>query len=187
MFIYTLHRKFTEKVLLMLATVTESDLTQNSEKTLNANTGIAGRVEWIPLSSPKLSLAFTYTYKLTNSDKKLVSSFSKLLCFLCPAWPKLRFISQKLSLYSLGGHLIYFKYHVNHSDITAFLPMLPYEKNEAYSPHILLTNASLSLWQMVCGKLLKSSLAALHLKRFTPFNTLPQRLKSSLKIPNIAA
>lgn len=49
---------------------------ENTEKTLNAKTRIPVRLEGFPLSSPKLSLAFTYAYKLTNSDKKNCERFS---------------------------------------------------------------------------------------------------------------
>lgn len=69
---------------------------QTTEKTLNANARAPGGLEWIPLSSPKLSLAFTYAYKLTNSDEKFVSGFPKLLCFLCPAWPEIEIYILKI-------------------------------------------------------------------------------------------
>lgn len=42
---------------------------QNTEKTLNANTQVEGRLEWIPLISPKQSLALTLTSLQTQIKK----------------------------------------------------------------------------------------------------------------------
>lgn len=54
----------------VLAEVTEPDLMLSTEKAWNANARLQGGLEWIHLSIPELSLAFTYIYKLTHWDKK---------------------------------------------------------------------------------------------------------------------